>query len=635
MLGSSAEVSQRPLKDVKGRSESRNKFTKDRDGDYQRERNTMNNGRRKDEVSDKWVNSRSRRVTQSESNKSTKDEDRYTGLYDNRQEFDSKETNFRKGVIGRGKLDQRWSRDHNQQTSRDGDRPNLRGHGWRDRDWQEEKDWSKVNKAEQDPEWLDETQEEEKKQVHTQEDFQLWKERMRAGTIREHSTKSDNISTSAESATPQNAVLQPLLSGGFDKLLGKWTDVTKSEDAIDSGINLKAQSQKSKSSRFAGFFAPQEDNREAVPEANAPMNLPSQKESSDDKEGFQRILQMLGSVNISSENANQQLTHLSSETSTSGVSGPQSLGPGRLAASVPYLGRSEKNAISNNPETRQYLDEISGSALYQSSNRSAEPTAHQNISFASPLQSFGAVLSDRKNSSLENKLGTEVTNQSRSRHVHRLDHSRENFEVDQNRDSEFLLNLMHQSRFTSHHGAVAPSSGMDMRSPSHAYSTINHTPDSNARNFTGVLLDDRSIRENTKLGYDASITGDITKSLSRLPPGLQEGSSGLARRLPTEQFFRNPATTPHNITTDYLPQKQDPISYQQDRGLPPPNYGAVSQYTRYPPGVLPQQHFPVHQNLRGNGGPPPSLQGQGPLPMGSHNFYAHNGGPIGFPPGRS
>ncbi len=43
-----------------------------------------------------------------------------------------------------------------------------------------DREWARGGKVEQDPEWMSSPESEEKKQSHTQEDFERWKERMRA-----------------------------------------------------------------------------------------------------------------------------------------------------------------------------------------------------------------------------------------------------------------------------------------------------------------------------------------------------------------------------------------------------------------------------------------------------------------------
>ncbi|KAI9879152.1 MAG: hypothetical protein M1823_006869, partial [Watsoniomyces obsoletus] len=81
----------------------------------------------------------------------------------------------------RSKLDQPWSRysrgaDSMDDTKREG----TRHQDWR-RDRGKDRGWDRPAPAEEDPEWMDEPMEEQAAPARTQEDFQRWKERMKAG----------------------------------------------------------------------------------------------------------------------------------------------------------------------------------------------------------------------------------------------------------------------------------------------------------------------------------------------------------------------------------------------------------------------------------------------------------------------
>ncbi|KAL8798513.1 MAG: hypothetical protein Q9182_006602 [Xanthomendoza sp. 2 TL-2023] len=218
----------------------------------------------------------------------------------------------RRNGQGRGRHEPSWYRD-----DKDVDISEVRRDTTKARDWREknrgnvreaEAEWTKAPKKETDPEWMDEPDVSEKNQTHTQEDFERWKERMKAGNGPTHEVapptsdqrpKSERVVSGIASPAAKAKVGTPLVvDPSIDGFFGQWNGLSKKETSTDNGAPpLKAETIKpkaTKSSKFTGFFgskalpAEQEAEAPAIPPLEAPADS-----SSEDKEGFQRILKLL------------------------------------------------------------------------------------------------------------------------------------------------------------------------------------------------------------------------------------------------------------------------------------------------------------------------------------------------------
>ena len=644
LLHNPSDSSHEIQKDYKTRSELRFKYSKDKDQDENsRERGMIMNGRRKENHSEKWANARTRKVGQLESLKVQKDDERDTGLHDGRQDLEYRDNASRRNGLHRGKLDQRWHREQGPSSSRENDRLGSRGHGWRDRDRQEDKDWTRASRMEQEPEWLEETDEGDKKQVHTQEDFQLWKERMRAGTVGEGQGKAHSgLLQGTEDNVAHGPTVQTSLGGGFDKLLGKWNDVKKPETGSESGQGWKIQASKSKSSRFAGFFAPQEDSPKAMPEPTGETKPIEQNDSSDDKEGFQRILQMLGGMNTVPNDHNQSAATLDSETVAGGLNGwATSKYQDELSIST-YNGGAKKNMMLEEQKMRLSNNQSNFNSNLLSRPQTTDPIALRNfLALSSGSPDVNTDIQTHRPQHLYNDRVQGDANMAPGFHTSHMQPLNPNVNQPNpnlSKDSEFLLNLMHQPNLRSpNHDDIGPAMAFDSRNHPYFDPKLGVNPEAVSQNHPQVLYEDRVPLDSTSIRQDVNAgPGIANKGAQKTMPNYQNGPLvGPPRRNAGDQFLRNPIGATQQMNAEYISQKHNITPMQQERALPPPGFGTGNHVLRQPPGFgLPHQPLWNAPNIRHNNSAASFHQGQGP-PIGSPAFLSHNGVPPGFPPGRS
>lgn len=226
------------------------------------------------------------------------------------------------GQPGRSKFEGSWFRDehaHDGTDPVDDDKP-LRNREWRRDRHGADRDWNRGAKFEQEPEWLDSNDRDEPRRAHTQEDFERWKERMKAGSgaapqapvyeeRRDAPTelgiaaqKSETHRTDGEvfgqSATPFTT------DNSMDRFFGMLGDKPSAPEVSTPNSAESAPKREvfvgkpGKSSRFAGLFSPPPESPARGPESPAVPKASTGGTPSDlhdaDQEGFQRILQMLG-----------------------------------------------------------------------------------------------------------------------------------------------------------------------------------------------------------------------------------------------------------------------------------------------------------------------------------------------------
>ncbi|KAI9827209.1 MAG: hypothetical protein M1832_005346 [Thelocarpon impressellum] len=240
-----------------------------------------------------------------------------------------KEALPRRNGVPRGRNEASWFREKESQPPKEKEiREATRDREWRDKDRAADRAWPRGGRAEKDPEWMDNPAAEEQKQVHTAEDFQRWKERMKAGGTPAEEKPKVEINHPVETNKPEPAALKTdhcseapiVVDAGIDKFLGMWNEpksLAGNPGPDPSPAIPKKDTGKvgaGRASRFTSFFSPQEElsRQEAVPEMPPRHPHPTgllRDSSNEDKEGFQRILQMLGGSSIDAEKPKPQADH--------------------------------------------------------------------------------------------------------------------------------------------------------------------------------------------------------------------------------------------------------------------------------------------------------------------------------------
>ena len=220
----------------------------------------------------------------------------------------------RRNGMGRARNELSWLKDRDQQTPKDepSSRDAPRAREWREKDSGSDRDWSRpATQGEKDPEWMD-TPAPEEKTAHTQEDFQRWKEKMKAGSGPSESKSLPAEATEVGQRTASGTLKAqktgtPLfMDKSEDKFFEMWNqpkpsaEVSTAPAAADAPPKPVSKSAQGKASRFTSFFAPQEESPpQAPPSHYTPAEVEKlQSSNPEDQEGFQRILQMLGGASL-------------------------------------------------------------------------------------------------------------------------------------------------------------------------------------------------------------------------------------------------------------------------------------------------------------------------------------------------
>lgn len=236
--------------------------------------------------------------------------DSWTAIRERRAHGDADDKDDRFGKYNRRERDH--DRDADKQDSRWGHRDDRRQNGERSGGWRERennrhnnKGWNRNEREEKEPEWFDEPvalkkQEEELGvgNVRTQEEFQRWKEMMKG-----NKQPTEEPPPPAE-APPPPAPAEPAAQTPkpikFDSLSDSSFGIVSPGPAAE-GLPKPAAA-KGKSSRFASMFKKEEPAPAPAPVVEeTPVQQVANKaaeSASDDKAGFQRILQMLGGTNL-------------------------------------------------------------------------------------------------------------------------------------------------------------------------------------------------------------------------------------------------------------------------------------------------------------------------------------------------
>ncbi|RVX66879.1 hypothetical protein B0A52_09003 [Exophiala mesophila] len=216
---------------------------------------------------------------------------------------------YKRDSHSRAKLSQSWFRKDNGEALEDTRRDNDRPGDWR-RDRTRDRDWDRSNKPEADPEWMDAAEPEEPFQAHTQEDFQRWKERMKAGGASADKPENTSLETSKvdlPEKQPQKIVV-PEPDDSMDKFFARFEQKSTEKQPTTTKSAGKT--------RFASLFSPPVEQNKQVEAAPSPpvVDRPSSAHRTQvspkdaDQAGFARILEMLQtrSSNPTPQNQDQQ-----------------------------------------------------------------------------------------------------------------------------------------------------------------------------------------------------------------------------------------------------------------------------------------------------------------------------------------
>ncbi|GES64745.1 topoisomerase II-associated protein PAT1 [Aspergillus terreus] len=263
------------------------------------------------------------------------------------------------GQPGRARHEGSWFRDDNNHDSHDAeeDRSSIRNREWRRDRHGADRDWTRGAKFEQEPEWLDTTDKDEPRRVHTQEDFERWKERMKAGSSqaqaeeKKQSPPEPAASVAQKETRPTDGEIFSSTGTPFqgdatmERFFGLLSESKpppppppqemNTPSPVESIKKEMLPGKPAKSSRFAGLFSPppgspaKETDQQLGIFTTKPSPVNSAPKADADQEGFQRILQMLGgnkSRNSTPHNDNVQLNRPASihhaEQGPSAVSSP-------------------------------------------------------------------------------------------------------------------------------------------------------------------------------------------------------------------------------------------------------------------------------------------------------------------------
>ena len=202
------------------------------------------------------------------------------------------------------------------------DQEATKARAWRDKERRttrgSDREWNRGGKTELDPEWMDNPEPEQKNHIHTQEDFERWKERMKTGntakveTPAEQQPSYDRTASGAGTVAIKNKIDTPLVvDSSVDGFFGLWNEPKSKEMTSKLTIGgvptvAKTAAKMSKASKFTDFFTPKPEPGATQEKPSLPLFAPSADSSNEDKEGFQRILNLLGQQQQPPQNGKSQ-----------------------------------------------------------------------------------------------------------------------------------------------------------------------------------------------------------------------------------------------------------------------------------------------------------------------------------------
>lgn len=533
-----------------------------------------------------------------------------------------------------GWRDREQNRDHNRDN---------RGDRNRDRDWTRGE-----TRVEENPEWMDTQTGKEKKKAHTQEEFQRWKESMRAKDNPTQEREEPKVEAPAAAEPPiptpltttaaAKSVLTPSamepLSGGF---FGNWAKERTADGTaspLETGPPKAIKDKKSKFMQMQMFKKTDEPPATLSSLAPMPPPIPQENASSGqdaDKEGFQRILQMLGGTSLSGGSTSQQ-----GIPSKEGHSGLASLIP--TQQSPPPDERKEsrqpRQQVPRTLEQQMMLENIlspkpSGPEMRGPNPRSAmSPENALYDQFGPPRQDHNRAGDDSpfvqpppRNSSAQD-INLQALLSSRTQQE--MNHD------EKQREREFLLNLMQQpSRATPPQQPMSqPTPGRGMEGHNMSYFDQGgprpmQPPKGRPGPPPGFMDDPRFLQEQQMRELSRQQEEILRAKNSRINMGFNPALDDPA--IAHLQRRNTGGDMPRQMTNMGIPSQPHPDMQMFGRG----NAG-MPPTPQERPNVAPPPGFNGPPGLRGPQPPPPPGLGnmngpQIPFPGGNP--------PIGHPPG--
>lgn len=293
------------------------RWTRDRENDRTRDKGYTNGRRAPRDDGEGWTNVKGRKsLGQEDFERFGRNGDRNRDKHEGDPEADMAPRRNN----NRDRNEPRWGR---RDEGRDEGAKTGAPGGWRERERDRERDsgrdWNRGgNRGEDDPEWMDTKVEKKEFKPRTQEDFQRWKEQMRAKDTpagdKDESRETPAEMSSASAIAPGPMLTAPLHTPSAAEptqgiLFGNWGRDKSAEMPPPEIISAKPRPDKK--SRFMTMFAKPEESASPIQPPEPYSGSPAPPvEANADKEGFQRILQMLGQVSTGGSPAPQPQTSM-------------------------------------------------------------------------------------------------------------------------------------------------------------------------------------------------------------------------------------------------------------------------------------------------------------------------------------
>ncbi|KAJ5401512.1 uncharacterized protein N7487_007408 [Penicillium crustosum] len=334
----------------------------------------------------------------------------------------------KEGQPPRSKYEGSWFREEQAQEGADADddKAPLRNREWRQNQTRHgtEREWNRGAKFEQEPEWLDANDRDEPRRAHTQEDFERWKERMKAGSgssAQPPAHAEEKREAHVEEQKPEtrrtdgeifsNSGAQFMSDESMERFFGLLGDSKAQPQTPEVSTPIAADpvakkepspfpGKPGKSSRFAGLFSPMPESPAREPEPMPYFNAPPQPQHyqqppqpapesmpfpshSADQEGFQRILQMLGGqrsenstpheMGLPQQQRNISMMHAEQQHAALSLSSPSREHPHRSD----YMGTGPENPMAQvGPKDPQALERAHLLRLMQQVRVGPPPAGH-------------------------------------------------------------------------------------------------------------------------------------------------------------------------------------------------------------------------------------------------------------------